>query len=62
MAKRDRLAEIRRRWRRRVAWNDQATCDEPISFDEVTEIDDNSHRDIGYLLRRLAKAEMAKGE
>lgn len=67
MAKRDRLAEIRRRYKRRMAFCRQPLdADAPVSLDEVCKTDDESRLDIGYLLRRVRRLERelreAKGE
>ena len=69
MMAKDKLAEIRRRYRRRMAWCRQHGGDMPISFAEICKTDDNSRFDIGHLLRcindlrrRLVKTEKAKGE
>ena len=66
MPKRDRLAEIERRWRRRMVcsrelsiWPQAVEMDRNINdaYQEACDIDDHYKDDISYLLRRLAKAE-----
>jgi len=66
MAKRDRLAEIRRRWRAHartipILEEYDAGVDETIAAQEtMDEAETHYHDDIGYLLRRLARAEKRK--